>query len=420
MPESITKILFRKGNDIQRRTGGGLGVVLAEGEPGFCLDTGRLYVGAADQRIGGRPVGMVNHLPLTGDLFDPTNTHTYGYKQAVYHTLTSAGVDTGDLIFSTVSSTLFRVTKNHPFSAVPAPADLYRYPLFGQLRFGNGLSGLKIEEGSQGPVVAYFELDKTIFGVADDLFVVKIPASFSQRVTIGGDLTVKGNCILGDGNQTVTVKSTLSAMDSISAGGGFYARSGGGGDKSIDWFNAWTYVNTQSAAIEDANTKFIALTPLAWYSPVTAAGFSYTQQRNADGDTVLSQNCKYGINFKNTDVVGLVVQGIPGNSSATALSVIGGIDATGDITAFKTSDERLKTNIKPIENALDIIQQIDGVEFDWNCDHKFGPDVGVLAQQIEKVFPRVVTERADGYKAVSYEKLIALLIQGIKELVKRK
>jgi len=417
MPESITKILFRKGNDIHRRTGAGTGVVLAEGEPGFCLDTGRLYVGD-DQRIGGRPIGVVNHQPLTVNLFDPSNNNTNGYNQAVYNTLTSAGVDTGDLIFSTVSSTLFRVTKNHPEAVVPAPADLYRYPLFGQLSAGNGLSGLKIEVGSQGPVVAYFELNKDVFSVDTALFEVKIPARFSQIVTIGGDLAVNGNCILGDGNDTVTVKSTLSATGSISAGGGFYARNGGPGDKSIDWFNAWTYVNTESAGARDVSTVFRGLTPLAWSSPVNPAGSSFTQQKNAEGGTELSVNCKYGINVQNTTTVGLVVKG--SNTTITALSVMGGIEATGDITAFKTSDERLKTNIKPIENALDIIQQIDGVEFDWNCDHKFGPDVGILAQQLEKVFPRVVTERADGYKAVNYEKLVALLIQGIKELVKRK
>jgi len=56
---TITKILFRQGLDITRRTGGGFGVTLNAGEPGFCLDTGRLYVGDSIT-VGGKNIGMVN------------------------------------------------------------------------------------------------------------------------------------------------------------------------------------------------------------------------------------------------------------------------------------------------------------------------------------------------------------------------
>jgi len=45
-----------------------------------------------------------------------------------------------------------------------------------------------------------------------------------------------------------------------------------------------------------------------------------------------------------------------------------------------------------------------------------GHDIGVIAQEVEKVAPEVVTTRENGYKAVKYEKLVALLIQAVKEL----
>ena len=92
------------------------------------------------------------------------------------------------------------------------------------------------------------------------------------------------------------------------------------------------------------------------------------------------------------------------------------IEASGDVIAFGSSDERLKDNITPIGSAIDKLNTIGGYEFDWNnsSEHS-GHDVGVIAQEIEKVLPEVVVTRGNGYKAVRYEKIVALLIQAIKE-----
>ena len=92
------------------------------------------------------------------------------------------------------------------------------------------------------------------------------------------------------------------------------------------------------------------------------------------------------------------------------------ISASGDIIAFASSDERLKDNVTPIGSAIDKINQIGGYEFDWNSDSEHsGHDVGVIAQEIEKVLPEVVAQRKNGYLAVRYEKIVALLIQAVKE-----
>ena len=104
-----------------------------------------------------------------------------------------------------------------------------------------------------------------------------------------------------------------------------------------------------------------------------------------------------------------------------ASGVAGEIRATNDITAFYSSDKRLKENISPIPNALQKLSQISGNTFDWKSgfgeihSHS-GTDVGVIAQEIEKILPQVVTTRENGYKAVQYEKIIALLIEAVKEL----
>ena len=108
--------------------------------------------------------------------------------------------------------------------------------------------------------------------------------------------------------------------------------------------------------------------------------------------------------------------GIGMAASATA----GRIDATNDIVAFSSSDIRFKENITPIENALDKISKISGNTYDWKVENKAehgyeGNDVGVIAQEIEAVLPQLVQTRENGYKAVKYDKLVALLIEGIKE-----
>ena len=105
----------------------------------------------------------------------------------------------------------------------------------------------------------------------------------------------------------------------------------------------------------------------------------------------------------------------------TAPSTVSGeIRAAGDVTANYSSDKRLKKNIKSISGALDKLSTINGVEFDWIekegvHSHK-GHDVGVIAQEVEKVLPEVVVTRDNGYKAVNYEKIIPLLIESIKDL----
>ena len=105
----------------------------------------------------------------------------------------------------------------------------------------------------------------------------------------------------------------------------------------------------------------------------------------------------------------------------------GEVRATSNITAYYSSDRRLKENIKKISNALKKLESINGVSFDWTDEHiesRGGEDgyfvnkheVGVIAQEIKEVLPEVVRERDDGYLGVKYEGIIPLLIEAIKEL----
>lgn len=80
---------------------------------------------------------------------------------------------------------------------------------------------------------------------------------------------------------------------------------------------------------------------------------------------------------------------------------------------YAASDQRLKKNILPITGALDKVQRLNGVTFTWKKTGK--KDIGVIAQNVEKVLPEIVKAGPDGMKAVEYGNLTALLIEAIKE-----
>ena len=105
---------------------------------------------------------------------------------------------------------------------------------------------------------------------------------------------------------------------------------------------------------------------------------------------------------------------------SVALHVTGEGYFTSNITAYYSSDISLKDNIRPIESAIFKVQQIRGVTFDWNekagkLEQEKGHDVGLIAQEVEKVLPEIVQIRKDGIKAISYEKVVPLLVEAIKE-----
>lgn len=103
------------------------------------------------------------------------------------------------------------------------------------------------------------------------------------------------------------------------------------------------------------------------------------------------------------------------NSSVNELTY--NLEVSGSIRAsaalLSNSDERLKENIYPIDNALSRVGQIEGVYFNW----KEGGEraVGVIAQQVEKVLPEVVSEDNNSYLSVDYSKIVPLLVEAINE-----
>lgn len=101
-----------------------------------------------------------------------------------------------------------------------------------------------------------------------------------------------------------------------------------------------------------------------------------------------------------------------------SIRAAGDVVANNDVIGFVTSDRKYKDNIINIENALEKVDKIRGVEFDWkkNPSGYTGHDIGVVAQEIEEIVPEAVRIGGNGQLQVNYEKLVPLLIQCVKEL----
>ena len=297
-------------------------------------------------------------------------------------------------------------------------------------------------------------------------------ATFNNHVTVGDDCTVTGNLGVGalnasygfynnttsylNGNTTVNANLTVDAGAISISGDGANATTltesgtgdfeintvadivldAGGGDIQLrdDGTTFGTFSNSSSdfwigAGVQDKDIVFRGNDGGSYISALTldmSNGGSATFRDDIDFGGKITQTGTTA----NTFAGRVDVDDTTSSTSKTtgALVVDGGIGAAGninaggDVVAYASSDERYKDNIIPIRNPNEKIQQIGGYTFDWNDKHeifKGKKDIGVVAQEIEKVLPEIVETRDNGFKAVKYEKIVALLIESNKELIKR-
>jgi hypothetical protein len=107
------------------------------------------------------------------------------------------------------------------------------------------------------------------------------------------------------------------------------------------------------------------------------------------------------------------------NVANTSSSKLTYVPSTGTLTTVDlntTSDATLKDNIQPIQNAVDIVNSINGVSFNWKDTG--AKSYGVIAQELQKILPELVVENENGL-SVSYLPLIGILIEAVKEQQKQ-
>jgi len=238
-------------------------------------------------------------------------------------------------------------------------------------------------------------------------------AQFNNNVTIA-----TGSFSLTDATKTATlagVTSITNSTPSTTTGTGALVVTGGVGIGGRLNVGAQTIISTGG------------LTVAAGGLTVSAGGASITGDSSiTSGTLTVASGLTVSAGGATITAGGLTVNaGATSSITSTNISLVGttqvtgALNVTGDVTAFFSSDSRLKDNREKIPSPLEKIKKISGISFDWNKDSgKSGKDYGVIAQEIEQIMPEIVTTREDGYKAVRYEKLIPLLIEAIKELAK--
>jgi hypothetical protein len=269
--------------------------------------------------------------------------------------------------------------------------------------------------------------------------------TFSGDVVISGNLTVNGSTTtinstqLSVDDKNIILGDVSSPTDTTADGGGITLK--GTLDKTFNWVDAtdsWTssehldLANGKAFKINTANVlssttlgSSVVSSSLTAVGTITSGTWTGTTIAIANGGTGATSSSAAATNLglgtgNNVQHASL---GIGTAASGTA----GEIRATNEVTAYYSSDARLKENVTVLPDALAKVLALRGVSFDWtqaHLDARGGEDgffvrkhdVGVIAQEVEAVLPEVVADREDGTKAVKYEKMIPLLIEAIKTL----
>ena len=206
--------------------------------------------------------------------------------------------------------------------------------------------------------------------------------------------------------------TTSSIADLAILGSGSFSGSFEGDGNNLTGINE--YVVTNNAANRVVLSTATATSGAA-ASNLTFDGTTLTIAGNINTGQGVTEIYLQNQNLRTADSVQFNGLGVGTAPSGVA----GAILATNDVVAFASSDERLKENLEPIGSAIKKVGQLTGYTFDWipmeGIHVHSGHDVGIIAQEVEKVLPEVVETRENGYKAVKYEKLTALLIQALNE-----
>jgi hypothetical protein len=198
---------------------------------------------------------------------------------------------------------------------------------------------------------------------------------------------------------------------------------------NLNTFSSSALTRLSTLEVETANLETFSsstLTRLGTLEVETANLEAFTSSINTtiknrlNAETVISGSSQ--VTLSATNGYGTIInQALLTTSAVTHgnLTINGTITATGDITAFFTSDRRHKSDIQIIPNALDKVKKLNGVTWKWNDDvnevTKTTPTTGLIAQEVQEVLPQVVVERENGYLGLDYSKMMGLLVEAIKE-----
>ena len=254
-----------------------------------------------------------------------------------------------------------------------------------QLQFGYSDT-----DTSYGSTIRFVVPDATTHGGQIEFYTDAGPGSSSGLGALALGMLIDDHQRVGIGNTNPTEK--LDVTGNIICSAAFLRTS-----TSTDaWFgngNSGTYTQTR-LYVNQSNT-----------SNNDANGYFFERGRLTDASTAEIRRW---------------VIGARGGQKQMMLDGPGSLTVAGDVVAYGSpSDKRLKENIKPIESALDKVEKLQGVTFDWKESDSIldiKQDIGFIAQDVQKVIPELVRENEDGMLSMRHQGIAPILLEAIKEL----
>jgi Chaperone of endosialidase len=243
-----------------------------------------------------------------------------------------------------------------------------------------------------------------------------------------------GTHVLDFGLSSTSTYSWLQARDKSSYASNYFLSLNPNGG----WVGIGTPIPLTTLTVGNAAGTLGGEITLNPTSPTAGEGGQITLKKSLQGGTVdwtidqvgtSSANARLRIFGGITETSGLAILE-NGNVGIGYINPTTKLYVNGDITANSvagTSDRRFKTNIRPVDNALAKVKALQGVYFNWNQkefpEKEFGSqdELGFIAQEVEKIVPEIVVKEKskEEYRSVKYDKLVALLVEAIKEQQKQ-
>jgi len=240
-------------------------------------------------------------------------------------------------------------------------------------------------------------------------------ASGYYSIAVGGYNTASGYHSMADGgyntasgyhSMTTGGYNTASGYHSMAIGG--YNTASGYRSMAIGGYN--TAKGEHSTAIGHYNTAIGSSSTAIGTLNTTLGSYSVAMGRY-NNDTSIDS-----LNWKANDLILTIGDGISTTNRSNCLTIQknGNLWIQGSLT--QNSDRNLKENLTPLTNSLENLQTLNGFTYNWKNRRQMGDrtEIGLIAQDIEKVYPELITE-VEGYKAVNYIGLIPVLVEALKE-----
>jgi hypothetical protein len=211
------------------------------------------------------------------------------------------------------------------------------------------------------------------------------------------------------GRNNIAGNAGAIAFGFANSAGGLYSLTSGQNNTTIgnssNAFGFYTVTNTYLETAFGRYNKSLGSSSSGWTETESIFEIGNGTSESARSNAVLVlKNGNTGIGLGTNAPQSLFEVGIAGDGSYARAN------------AWNTfSDERLKTKITKIENAILILDSLNGYYYFWKNDADKSRQIGVIAQEVEKVLPEIVKQDTKGIKSVDYAKLTAVLIEAVKE-----